>query len=335
MATTEKAATFVGTSQLRKEDPELVTGRGTFVDNISLQGMLWVGVVRSPFAHAKINSIDVSKALALEGVVAAYTAADLEFAAPLLMAWAINDQVKNPPHNPLTKDKARYVGDAVAVVVAESRALAKDAGELVEVDWEPLPAVVGIKEALAPDAPLVHEEFGTNDAGSWSIEGDSPVPRRAPTAPFFEDPDLVKIKEEYYLGRLIPNAIEPRGVVVEPNIPMGEFTVYSATQIPHILRTALDDLDRHPGGEAACRRARRRRRLRLEARGLPGGRHLPRAGAEARPAGEVDRGAFRELRRHAPRAGDVPGDRARGDARRRPEGRAGEAHRRDGCVSCA
>ena len=84
-------------------------------------------------------------------------------------------QAKNPPHKPLTKDKARYVGDGVAVVVAESRALAKDAVELVEVDWEPLAAVTGIKEALAPGAPIVHEEFGTNDAGSWSIEGDSPA----------------------------------------------------------------------------------------------------------------------------------------------------------------
>ena len=155
------------------------------------------------------------------------------------MAWPINDDLKQPSHHPLAKDKARYVGDAVAVVVAESRALAQDAVELVEVDWEPLPAVTGIKEALAEGAPLVHEELGTNDAGSWSIEADSPVPRRAPSAPFFEDPELVKIKEEYYLARLIPNAIEPRGVVVEPNPAVGEYTVYSSTQIPHILRTTL------------------------------------------------------------------------------------------------
>jgi carbon-monoxide dehydrogenase large subunit len=231
-------ATFVGTSQLRKEDPELITGAATFVDDITLPGMLWLAVVRSPFAHARINGIDVSGALALDGVVAAYTADDLGLN-PLLMAWAINDQVKNPPHHPLTKDKARYVGDPVAVVIAESRALAKDGVEAVVVDWEPLPAVTGIKEALANGAPLVHEEFGTNDAGSWSIAGDSPVPTRGSSAPFFDDPDLVKIKEEYYLARLIPNAMEPRGVVVDPNVAMGEYTVYSATQIPHILRTAL------------------------------------------------------------------------------------------------
>ncbi len=238
MATVEKPSRFVGTSQLRKEDPELLTGAATYVDDIALPGMLWLGIVRSPFAHARIKRIDVSKALEVDGVVAAYTAGDLGLN-PLLMAWAINDQVKNPPHHALTSDKARYVGDPVAVVVAESRALAKDGVEAVEVDWEPLPAVTGIKEALADGAPLVHEEFGTNDAGSWSIAGDSPVPTRGSSAPFFDDPDLVKIKEEYYLARLIPNAMEPRGVVVDPNVAMGEYTVYSATQIPHILRTAL------------------------------------------------------------------------------------------------
>ena len=239
MDTVEKQAAFVGTSQLRKEDPELITGGARYVDNIAVPGMLWVGIVRSPFAHAKIASINVSKALAVEGVVAAFTGDDLEFASPLLMAWPINDKVKNPPHHPLTRDKARYVGEPVAVVVAESRALAKDGIEAVEVDWEPLPAVTGIKEALADGAPLVHDDLGTNDAGSWSIAEDSPVPRRGPSAPFFDDPDLVKVKQEYYLARLIPNAMEPRGVVVDVNPAMGEYTVYSATQIPHILRTAL------------------------------------------------------------------------------------------------
>ena len=239
MSVTERTSKVIGTSQLRKEDAELITGRARFVDNITVPGMLWVGLVRSPFAHARINGIDVAKARELPGVVAVYTGDELEFAAPLFMAWPINDEVKNPPHHPLTKDKARYAGDPVAVVVAESRALAKDAIELVDVDWEQLPAVTDIRAALEPDAPIVHEEFGTNNAGSWILQRDSPVPRRGPTAPFFDDPQLVKIKQEYRLARLIPNAIEPRGVVVDVNAPMGEYTVYSATQIPHILRTTL------------------------------------------------------------------------------------------------
>ncbi len=238
MATTEPKPQ-IGQRRLRKEDPELITGQGNYVDNISVPGMLWVHVVRSPFAHATIKGIDTSKAEAAEGVVAVYTGETLEFAGPLVMAWPINDQVKNPAHHPLTKDKARYVGDPVAVVVADSRAGAKDAAELVEVDWDPHPAVTNIKEALADGAPIVHEEFGTNNAGDWIFERDSPVPPRNPAGPYFEDPDLVTIKEDYYLARLIPNAMEPRGVVVDLTASMGEYTVYSSTQIPHILRTTL------------------------------------------------------------------------------------------------
>jgi carbon-monoxide dehydrogenase large subunit len=239
MATTEVPSGVIGQRQVRKEDPELITGQGRYVENISIPGMLWVYVVRSPFAHANIKGIDTSKAEAAQGVMAVYTGETLEFAGPLVMAWPINDQVKNPAHFPLTKDKARYVGDPVAVVVADTRANAKDAAELVKVDWQPLPAVTDIKAALADGAPVVHEEFGTNNAGDWVFERDSPAPRRNPSAPYFDDPDLVKIKEEYYLARLIPNAMEPRGVVVDLNRSMGEYTVYSSTQIPHILRTTL------------------------------------------------------------------------------------------------
>ena len=239
MATTEAPTGAIGQRLLRKEDPELITGQGRYVDNIAVPGMLWIHVVRSPFAHANINGIDTSKAEAADGVVAVFTGETLAFAGPLVMAWPINEHVKNPAHHPLTKDKARYVGDPVAVVVADSRAAAKDAAELVVVDWEPLPAVTDIKSALADGAPIVHEEFGTNNAGDWVFERDSPAPRRAPAGPFFEDPELVTIKEEYYLARLIPNAMEPRGVVVDLNASMGEYTVYTSTQIPHILRTTL------------------------------------------------------------------------------------------------
>src|SRR4249920_3454113 len=166
MATTEKPSAFIGARKLRKEDPELITGASRYTDDIAVQGMLWMGFVRSPFAHAKIGRVDVSKALAMDGVVAAYTAADLEFAAPLFMAFALRD-LKQPPHWPLAKDKARYAGDPVAVVVADSRALAVDAVEAVSVDWEPLPAVTDVRAALADGAPLVHDDLGTNHAGTW------------------------------------------------------------------------------------------------------------------------------------------------------------------------
>ena len=239
MATTEQPQKSVGTPQVRKEDPELITGRARYVDDITVPGMLWAHVVRSPFAHARINGVDVSKALAMEGCVAAFSGADLasEWAAPLVCAWPVTDDIKMSEHWPLAKDKARHAGDGVAVVVAETRALAKDAAELVEVDWEPLPAVTDPLAAMEDGAPLVHDDFGTNVSSVWGFEkGDSPAPLKS-SKPFFDDPDLVKVKHRFRLRRLIPNAMEPRGVVVEPNVAMGEYTMYTASQIPHIVRT--------------------------------------------------------------------------------------------------
>ena len=236
MATTEPRV--IGKPIIRKEDPELITGRGTFVDNISVPGMLWAHIVRSPFAHATIKGVDVSGALAMPGCVAAFGGADLEFAAPLVCAWPVTDDIKMSEHWPLAKDKAHHVGEAVAVVVAESRALAKDAAELVTVDYEPLPAVTDVEAAKAGGAPVVHDAFGTNVSCVWGFEqGDSPVPRRAPSAPFFEDPSLVTVKERYKIRRVIPNAMEPRAYLAVPNVAMGEYTLYSTTQIPHIVRT--------------------------------------------------------------------------------------------------
>ena len=238
MATTEQPARSIGARKLRKEDPELITGASRYTDDITVPGMLWLSFVRSPFAHARINGIDTAQALEAPGVVAAYTAADLEFAAPLFMAFPLRD-LKQPPHWPLAKDKARYAGDPVAVVVADTRARAKDAAELVSVDWEPLPAVTDVMAALEDGAPLVHDDLGTNNAGTWDFELDSPAPRRADPGPYFEDPELVKVTGEYFLPRLIPNAMEPRSVLCEPNVAQGEYTLWTASQIPHFIRTFL------------------------------------------------------------------------------------------------
>jgi aerobic carbon-monoxide dehydrogenase large subunit len=239
MATTEPPPTYVGQPLPRKEDPELITGRSRYVDDITVPGMLWAYVVRSPFAHARINGVDVSAALAMDGCVAAFSGADLadEWAAPLVCAWPVTDDIKMSEHWPLAKDKARHVGDGVAVVVATSRALAKYAAEMVVVDWEPLPAVTDPLAAMEDGAPLVHDQFGTNVSSVWGFDkGDSPAPHKS-SKPFFDDPDLVKVKMRHRLRRLIPNAMEPRGVVVEPNVAMGEYTMYTASQIPHIVRT--------------------------------------------------------------------------------------------------
>src|SRR5512132_3727575 len=122
-----------GTDVPRKEDPELIRGQARFTDDLAVPGMLWMHVVRCPFAHARIKGVDLSKALAMDGVVAAFSGQDFEWAGPLLMAWPVTEYIKNPPHWPLAKDKARYQGDGVAVVVAQSRAIAVDAAEAVEV----------------------------------------------------------------------------------------------------------------------------------------------------------------------------------------------------------
>ncbi|ABG03091.1 xanthine dehydrogenase, molybdenum binding subunit apoprotein [Rubrobacter xylanophilus DSM 9941] len=229
---TETAQRYVGGGVLRKEDPALVTGRATWTDNIKLPGMLHFALVRSPMAHAKINRIDVSAAREQPGVVAVFTAEDLkdEWAAPIPCGWQVTEDLRVPEHWPLTGDKVRYLGDPVAVVVAEDRYAAKDALEFVEVDYEPLDVVTDMQEALKEGAPLVHEELGTNECYTWPMQnGDIDEA--------FGRADVV-VKERYIQQRLIPNAIEPRAVVAQPE-PGGSFTVYSSTQVPHILKSVL------------------------------------------------------------------------------------------------
>jgi carbon-monoxide dehydrogenase large subunit len=229
MAVTEK---FVGQAVLRKEDPELLTGQARYTDNLTAPGMVWMSVVRSPFAHARINGIDTSKAAGMPSVVAVFTAADLEseWGGPLPFVWPITEDIKVPVHWPLTKDTARFQGDAVAVVLAESRGQAEDAAEAVEVDWEPLEAVTDVEEA-AKDRVVIHEDLGTNVVVHWSHGGggDQSV---------FDTAEVV-VKERYLGPRLIPNAIEPRACLAQPVPAMGEFTLISSTQIPHVARVTL------------------------------------------------------------------------------------------------
>ena len=141
MTAIETAPKVMGTSVKRKEDASLLRGRGTFVDNLTLPGTVYMAVVRSPYPRARIKSVELDAARATEGVVAAFSGPDLadEWAGGLPCAWPVTEDIKMPPHYPLASDEARYQGDPVAVVVAETRALAKDAAELVEVDYEPLP----------------------------------------------------------------------------------------------------------------------------------------------------------------------------------------------------
>jgi carbon-monoxide dehydrogenase large subunit len=229
-ATATEAEQYVGTRVKRKEDAALLTGRGTYVDNITLPGMVWMVVVRSPYAHARITGVDLSAARTADGVVAAFSGADLaeEWKAGLPCAWPVTEDMKNGTHLPLATDKARYQGDGVAVVIAESRSAAQDAAELVVVDYEPLPAAVDVEAAAQDGAPLVHDELGTNVSYVWKLEAGEVDEAFANAA--------ATVNERYYHPRLIPSAIEPRSIVVAPNPATGDATMWSATQIPHILR---------------------------------------------------------------------------------------------------
>src|SRR5581483_2519158 len=230
MATAQK---YVGGGVLRKEDPELLTGQARYVDDLTFPGMVWAYVVRSPLAHARIRSVDTSTARGMPGVVAVWSGKDLadEWQGSLPCAWPVTEDIKIPPHWPVAQDEVRHLGEAVAVVVAETRAQAKDAAEAVAVDYEDLPVVTDAEEALKEGAPLVHADLGTNRSYTWTLSAGE-VGKVFAEAP-------VVVKERYYHPRLIPNAIEPRGAIAVPVPAQGEFTLYSATQIPHIVKIAL------------------------------------------------------------------------------------------------
>jgi aerobic carbon-monoxide dehydrogenase large subunit len=232
MAVTESTETFVGSSVKRKEDASLLLGRGTYVDNLTLPGTVAMVLVRSPYPHARITSVNLGAARAAEGVVAAFSGADLadDWAGGMPCAWAVTEDIKMPPHYPLATAEARYQGDGVAVVVAETRALAKDAAELVEVDYEPLDSIADIEKALQDGAPLVHSDLGTNECYVWKLETDD-------VQAAIDAADVV-VTRRYFQPRLIPNAIEPRGLLAQVG-PTGDVTLWSATQIPHILRFTM------------------------------------------------------------------------------------------------
>src|SRR5262249_23241857 len=156
--------------------------------------------------------------------------ADFDWAGPLLMAWPVTESLNNPLHYPLVKDKARYQGDGVAVVVARSRAIAEDAVEAVRVHYDPRPAGVHMHAAFSYDSPFVYDEFGTNASYTWAnVQGD--------VDGVFADAPVV-VKEHYKVHRLIANAMEPRSILVQPNPSAEQYTMWSSTQIPHVLRTA-------------------------------------------------------------------------------------------------
>ncbi|HEX2728333.1 MAG TPA: xanthine dehydrogenase family protein molybdopterin-binding subunit, partial [Rubrobacteraceae bacterium] len=168
---TETARRYMGNSVPRKEDASLVTGRANFVDEIHLPRMLHMALLRSPHAHAKITSIDPSAAREHPAVVAVFTGEDFaeDWVVGIPCGWPVTEDIKVPDHWPLARGEVNHAGDGVAVVIATDRYTAQDALELIEVDYEPLPAVVDVEAALEDGAPLVHEQFGTNECYTWPL----------------------------------------------------------------------------------------------------------------------------------------------------------------------
>jgi aerobic carbon-monoxide dehydrogenase large subunit len=235
-------ATAFGAAIKRKEDPRFVTGTGTYVDDVQLPGMTYAAVLRSPYAHARIRSIDITKAKEMPGVLAVWTGKDLENDLnPLPMAWAADGNsggavggVVNNVNSPrvLAIDDVKWTGEGVAVVIAETREQAEDAREAVEVDWEPLPAVVDTEGATADGAPQLHENAPNNVAFTWAV-GDGEGTDAA-----LASADVV-VKQRLVNQRLIPNPMETRGSVGKWEPGNDEYTVWMASQTPHIQRLLL------------------------------------------------------------------------------------------------
>jgi aerobic carbon-monoxide dehydrogenase large subunit len=238
-ATIEPTTLEIGKARVRKEDQRLITGRSRYTDAITPPGTLHLYVVRSPLAHATITGIDKSEAEAAPGVIGVYTAADLGVeAVGLPCAWPITPDMKSPQRPLLATGTVHFAGEGVAVVVARSLAEARDAGELVEIDYDPLEPVLDMEAALAEGATLVHPDLGTNANATWVFDsGEAGTGGNVADAVSAAeaDSDAIVLRRRFHQQRLIPAFMEPRSCVVDPT---GEqLTIYAATQVPHILRT--------------------------------------------------------------------------------------------------
>ncbi|HSB54387.1 MAG TPA: molybdopterin cofactor-binding domain-containing protein [Gemmatimonadales bacterium] len=223
-------ATLFGSGIKRREDPRLITGSATYTDDVKLPGLTYAMFVRSPYAHARVTSINVESAKHAPGVVAVYTGQDVKDAlVPVPCAWnPPNCDLKVPPHPLLAYDKVRYVGDAVAMIVAETRAAARDAVDLVEVEYDPLPATADPEKAAQPGAAQLHAEVPGNIAFTWTVAGGD-----AEAA--FNSAE-VKVSQRIVQQRLLPTAMEARAAVASYNRGTGQLTLWCTSQNPHIHR---------------------------------------------------------------------------------------------------
>ncbi|HSL06758.1 MAG TPA: xanthine dehydrogenase family protein molybdopterin-binding subunit [Pseudonocardiaceae bacterium] len=236
MTAAQSTTAEVGRARKRKEDARLITGRTRWTDNITLPGMLHLAVVRSPLAHAKITRINTDAAKRLPGVHGVFTATDLGAEGiSLPCAWPITPDMKSPQAPPLASDTVHFAGEGVAIVVARDAASAREAADAVEVDYDAHQPVLDLEAALADGATLVHPELGTNCNALWVFDSGA-AGSGGNVEDAIRNADVV-VRRRFRQQRLIPAFMEPRSVVVDPT---GEqVTMWSATQIPHVLRVMI------------------------------------------------------------------------------------------------
>src|SRR3954469_18704352 len=233
---TATAEPEIGKARVRKEDEHLITGRTRWTDNIVLPGMQHLAILRSPVAHARITGIDTTAAQTMPGVVAVFTGAD--FAAEqgsLPNAWQTTEDMKAPAAPSLAVDTVNFAGEAVAVVVARTAYEAQDALEGIDVDYEDLPLVLDLAAAAADGADLVHPDLGTNISAVWTFDS-AEAGTGSDVEEAIRDAEVL-VRRTFRQQRLIPAFMEPRSVMVDPTGP--QLTMWSATQVPHILRLML------------------------------------------------------------------------------------------------
>ncbi|MCU0447010.1 MAG: xanthine dehydrogenase family protein molybdopterin-binding subunit [Microscillaceae bacterium] len=226
---------MIGKSVKRVEDKRFITGKGKYTDDITLSGMLYAYILRSPYAHAKIVSIDTSAASQVKGVVAIYTGKDVAHIG-VPCGWQVNfkngETMKEPPHPLLVADKSRHAGDGVAVVIAETREQAADAAELIEVEYEEMEAVADAAKAILPGAPLVHESAPGNLAFDWELGDKAKTNVAMASAHHITKLNIIN-------QRMVANAIEPRSAIGDYDTTSEKYTLYTSSQNPHLIRLLL------------------------------------------------------------------------------------------------
>src|SRR5437879_4868617 len=228
---------YVGQAMKRKEDPRLVSGTSTYVDDVVLPGMLYMAVIRSIHAHARIKRVDTSRAQKLPGVVAVVTGEEVAHCGPIPCAASLPN-MKRALRHLLAMNKVRFVGEPIAAVVAENKYIARDAADLIEIDYEPLPVVVDPEKAMDPASPRLYEEFSDNIAFNFFFESGN-------TEEAFKKADVI-VKERLINQRLAPVTMEPRGVVATYRMPDNALVVWCSAPTPHGLRTLLANMRRVP-----------------------------------------------------------------------------------------